>query len=83
MRISTVPCGLTSVCDLRSAGTAAVASAARDGRATLEDVERRCNVENLATILKDLEAREVLVQESGGYRILVRLYHDWLCRRTA
>ena len=56
---------------------------ARDGRATLEDVELRCNVENLSTILKDLEAREVVVQELGGYRILVRLYHDWLCRRTA
>jgi tetratricopeptide (TPR) repeat protein len=61
----------------------AVATAARDGRATLEDVERRCELPNLAAILKDLEAREVVVQESGGYRILVRLYHDWLCRRTA
>lgn len=61
----------------------AVAVAANDGRATIEDVERRCSVPNVVSILKDLEAREVVVQEAGTYRILVRLYHDWLRRRVA
>ncbi|AEV87051.1 cold-shock protein, DNA-binding protein [Actinoplanes sp. SE50] len=61
----------------------AVAVAANDGRATIEDVERRCSVPNVVSILKDLEAREVVVQEAGAYRILVRLYHDWLRRRVA
>jgi hypothetical protein len=61
----------------------AVAVAANDGRATIEDVERRCSVPNVVSILKDLEAREVVVQEAGTYRILVRLYHDWLRQRVA
>ncbi|MFC3504868.1 hypothetical protein ACFOOK_28415 [Micromonospora krabiensis] len=61
----------------------AVAVAGNDGRATIEDVRQRCSVPNVQSILEDLEAREVVVQEAGTYRILVRLYHDWLRRRAA
>jgi hypothetical protein len=60
---------------------AAIANA--DGAATFDDIATRCDELQLEYVLKDLEAREVVVHEQGGYRILVQLYRDWLRRRTA
>lgn len=61
----------------------AVAIASGDGRATLAEIQQHYGGTDLEAALMDLEAREVLTYQSGGYRILVRLYHEWLRRRMA
>ncbi|MCX4470560.1 hypothetical protein OOK41_09595 [Micromonospora sp. NBC_01655] len=57
----------------------AVAVASRQGLATIERVQASyLGTGNLTELLNDLVIRDVVRKEGGAYRIVVRLYQDWL-----
>ncbi|WP_405099843.1 hypothetical protein [Micromonospora sp. NBC_01412] len=57
----------------------AVAVASRQGLATIERVQAVYRgTANLTELLNDLVIRDVVRKEGGAYRIVVRLYQDWL-----
>jgi hypothetical protein len=59
----------------------AVARASRNQPATLQAVTAEYEGgSRLEELLNDLEARDVVRHESGRYRIVVRLYQEWLLR---
>jgi hypothetical protein len=62
----------------------AIAIATRDGTATMERVhEYFRGTGNLEKLLDDLVIRDVVRKQSAAYRIVVRLYQDWLLLRHA
>ncbi|WP_112275370.1 ATP-binding protein [Lentzea terrae] len=62
----------------------AIARAGKNGPATYDSVaEVYDGVFDLKTLLDDLVLRDVVRVESGGYRIVVRLYQDWLLSSVA
>jgi hypothetical protein len=62
----------------------AIAIATRDGTATVERVrEGYRGTGNPEKLLEDLVIRDVVRKESAAYRIVVRLYQDWLLLRHA
>jgi hypothetical protein len=62
----------------------AVASASPDGRSTLDEITKVYRGKSdLPELLDDLVLRDVVRRESGTYRIVVRLYQDWLLKRYA
>jgi hypothetical protein len=62
----------------------AIAIATRDGTATVGRVgEYYRGTGNLERLLDDLVIRDVVRKESAAYRIVVRLYQDWLLLRHA
>lgn len=56
----------------------AVARASRNQPATLSSIRSEYQGERLQELLDDLVLRNVVRRESGAYRIVVRLYQDWL-----
>lgn len=57
----------------------ALAMASREGPAPLDRVaEFYSGHQTLEDVLDDLATRDVVRREAGRYRIVVRLYHDWL-----
>ena len=61
----------------------AIAAAARDGRADYDRVEEAYQgTAELRPLIEDLVLRDVIREEFGAYRIVVRAYQDWLLART-
>lgn len=58
----------------------AVARASRNQAATLQAINAEYRGSRLQELLQDLEVRDVVRHESGRYRIVVRLYQEWLLR---
>ncbi|KAB1147697.1 AAA family ATPase [Streptomyces luteolifulvus] len=58
----------------------AVARASRNQPATLQAIREEYRGEGLEELLDDLVLRDVVRRESGAYRIVVRLYPEWLLK---
>ncbi|MFF3907610.1 AAA family ATPase [Streptomyces sp. NPDC001848] len=58
----------------------AVARASRNQPATLQAIREEYRGEQLEELLDDLVLRDVVRRESGAYRIVVRLYQEWLLK---
>lgn len=58
----------------------AVARASRNQQAMLQAIREEYRGEQLEELLDDLVLRDVVRRESGAYRIVVRLYQEWLLK---
>lgn len=58
----------------------AVARASRNQPAMLQAIREEYRGEQLEELLDDLVLRDVVRRESGAYRIVVRLYQEWLLK---